>query len=742
MRIINDVKLDFKDVLILPKRSTLESRSQVLLERTYKFVNSEREWTGVPIMISNMDTTGTFEMAREMIKHKVITCIHKFYTIDEWKEFLSTFNNTEGKDAFNYIVVSVGITDNDMQKLDEIMALDDRLYWICIDVANGYTEKFISCIETVRHKYPLHVIVAGNVVTGEMTEELILRGADIIKTGIGGGCFTKDTRILMANGTYQNINEINIGDYVINKDGKPVKVINVMNQGVKEVLKINTNNWHNETYVTPDHRYWIGDLSTSSYECIQSSGIVKLLDKMAKTVPKSSKYKWKEIDNMDKESMMTLMPKNIEWKLQDDFIIDLGDYTVNGNILEDSIITQPNNIKTNRFIKSSYDLGYIFGTFVGDGNARLSSYQNSERGACHWSFGLNEKHIADKLQKAIFNILNYDCKISIKDNKILSVNCYNKTFTRLLMECSKKTEKHLPSKYYCKNKEYIQGLFDGLIDSDGSVEIGRSNICNYVLSNTSTQLLELYYWCCMNLGFSFCAMKRIKSIGNLKGTSIENLQQGYSAKTHTSNRYTKDYVYGRLLSKEKYQEEETWDIEVDCPTHSFIANNSIVHNSVCTTRIKTGVGCPQLSTVIECSDAAHGLKGLIISDGGCTNSGDIAKAFAGGADFVMLGGMMSGHDESGGDLIEENNKKYKEFYGMSSNTAMEKHYGGKNNYRASEGKRVLVPYRGPVADTIMEIFGGIRSTCTYVGAISLKELSKRTTFIRVSQQSNEVYGKN
>ncbi len=347
MRIINDVKLDFKDVLILPKRSTLESRSQVLLERTYKFVNSEREWTGVPIMISNMDTTGTFEMANEMRKHKVLTCIHKFYTVDQWKEFLVSLDD----DAFNYIVVSVGITDNDMKKLDEIMELDNRLYWICIDVANGYTEKFISCIETVRHKYPLHVIIAGNVVTGEMTEELILRGADVIKAGIGGG-------------------------------------------------------------------------------------------------------------------------------------------------------------------------------------------------------------------------------------------------------------------------------------------------------------------------------------------------------------------------------------------------------SVCTTRIKTGVGCPQLSTVIECSDAAHGLKGLIISDGGCTNSGDIAKAFAGGADFVMLGGMMSGHDESGGELIEENNKQYKEFYGMSSNTAMEKHYGGKNNYRASEGKRVLVPYRGPVVNTIMEIFGGIRSTCTYVGAISLKELSKRTTFIRVSQQSNEVYGKN
>ena len=168
----------------------------------------------------------------------------------------------------------------------------------------------------------------------------------------------------------------------------------------------------------------------------------------------------------------------------------------------------------------------------------------------------------------------------------------------------------------------------------------------------------------------------------------------------------------------------------------------IVHNSVCTTRIKTGVGYPQLSMVMECADAAHGLKGMLMSDGGCTNSGDIAKAFGAGADFVMLGGMFSGHDESGGDIIEEDGHKYKEFYGMSSSTAMNKHNGGVANYRASEGKRVLVKYKGPVSNTINDIMGGIRSTCTYVGASCLKELSKRTTFIRVSQQTNEVYGKN
>ena len=140
--------------------------------------------------------------------------------------------------------------------------------------------------------------------------------------------------------------------------------------------------------------------------------------------------------------------------------------------------------------------------------------------------------------------------------------------------------------------------------------------------------------------------------------------------------------------------------------------------------------------------AAHGLGGHIIADGGCTCSGDVAKAFAGGADFVMLGGMLAGHDESSGDIVEENGVKYKEFYGMSSDTAMLKHRGEVAKYRASEGKRVLIKYRGPIENTINDILGGVRSTCTYVGASKLKELSKRTTFVRVNKQSNEVFGKN
>ncbi|XP_045552842.1 GMP reductase 1 [Salmo salar] len=161
--------------------------------------------------------------------------------------------------------------------------------------------------------------------------------------------------------------------------------------------------------------------------------------------------------------------------------------------------------------------------------------------------------------------------------------------------------------------------------------------------------------------------------------------------------------------------------------------------SVCTTRIKTGVGYPQLSAVIECADSAHGLKGHIISDGGCSCPGDVAKAFGAGADFVMLGGMLAGHDQCAGEVIERNGRKVKLFYGMSSDTAMKKHVGGVAEYRASEGRTVEVPYRGDVEATIRDILGGLRSTCTYVGAAKLKELSRRTTFIRVTQQASHMF---
>lgn len=344
MRIEYDIKLGFKDVMFRPKRSTLKSRSQVKLERAFKFMHSKSEWTGIPVMAANMDTVGTFEMALALYKHKLFTSIHKHYDFDEWNDFL--LNAPKGIEDF--IAVSTGTSTSDYEKLCRISDAHPHLRFICIDVANGYSEHFVAFVKQIRKRFADKVIIAGNVVTGEMVEELLLAGADIIKVGIGPG-------------------------------------------------------------------------------------------------------------------------------------------------------------------------------------------------------------------------------------------------------------------------------------------------------------------------------------------------------------------------------------------------------SVCTTRIKTGVGYPQLSAIIECADAAHGLGGQIISDGGCSTPGDVAKAFGAGADFVMLGGMFAGHNESGGELIERNGEKVKLFYGMSSSTAMEKHSGGVAEYRASEGKTVSVPYRGAVDKTVLDILGGIRSTCTYVGASQLKELSKRTTFIRVAEQENQVY---
>jgi GMP reductase len=384
MRIEEDMKLDYKDVLVRPKRSTLGSRKEVDLQRGFTFRNYQgptvddyRHYRGVPIMASNMDGVGTFEMADTLAEQGMFTCLVKTYTSNDLIDFFNTdyFHTQFKRNRSDYVAMSIGITDDSWGKLQEVTALcEGNLKYVCIDVANGYSERFAQFVRKVRDAYPTLVIIAGNVVTGEMTEELILAGADIVKVGIGPG-------------------------------------------------------------------------------------------------------------------------------------------------------------------------------------------------------------------------------------------------------------------------------------------------------------------------------------------------------------------------------------------------------SVCTTRIQTGVGYPQLSAVIECADAAHGLGGHIIADGGCTCPGDVAKAFAAGADFVMLGGMLAGHNEGGGKVIDKyyktgewrknvhtlegiesttwedaiDRKQFVAFYGMSSDAANTKHFGGLKDYRSSEGREVLVPYRGSVSDTVQDLLGGIRSTCTYAGANRLKHLSRCTTFVRCTQQFNAVY---
>ncbi len=342
MRIEEELKLDYSDVLFRPKRSTLASRKEVDLSRTYKFRYSQNEWSGVPIMASNMDGVGEMGVAEKLSEFNMITCLTKQHDIKK----LGHYKNL--KNLYKNIALSIGIKKEDFERLDKVLKEFSFFKFICVDVANGYSERFSSFIKSVREKYPTKTIIAGNVVTADMTQELVLSGADIVKVGIGPG-------------------------------------------------------------------------------------------------------------------------------------------------------------------------------------------------------------------------------------------------------------------------------------------------------------------------------------------------------------------------------------------------------SVCTTRIQTGVGYPQLSAVMECADAAHGLGAHIIADGGCTCPGDVAKAFGAGADFTMLGGMLAGHDEGKGKLIKDKGKKYIEFYGSSSLVANKKYYGGLSDYRSSEGKVVRIKYRGKIKDTILDILGGIRSSCTYVGAPSLKQLSKCTTFVRVTNQSNKTF---
>jgi GMP reductase len=214
-----------------------------------------------------------------------------------------------------------------------------------------------------------------------------------------------------------------------------------------------------------------------------------------------------------------------------------------------------------------------------------------------------------------------------------------------------------------------------------------------------------------------------------------------------ANGYTNYFMDRVKIIREKYHDVFLMAGNVVTPemVEQMILNGvdivkvGIGSGSACLTRVKAGIGYPQLSAVIECADAAHGLNGYICSDGGCTVPGDIVKAFAGGADYVMLGGMLAGHDETDCETKEIDGNKFMKFYGMSSEEAMSRYSGGVAEYKTSEGKCVWIPYKGPVDKTVQDILGGLRSACTYVGAIKLKNLSKCTTFIKTHVQENRIF---
>lgn len=246
-KILSDTKLDFDDVLIVPQRSTLTSRSEIHLERTFQFYHSPRTWTGVPIMCANMSFC-SFDMAKALAKHKMIACLHKYHCPLKIADYF--YKHPENID---YTFVSIGYKKSDLDHLLKLKKhMGEKQPNICIDVPNGHMDVFVKYCKKVRENFPESIILAGNVTNTSSTQELIIYGGvDIVKCGIGGGCFVSGTKILTKNG-YKNIEFIKAGEEVITHRGKLQKVL-----GTSSRIDTNTIIDVNGISCTPNHRFYV-----------------------------------------------------------------------------------------------------------------------------------------------------------------------------------------------------------------------------------------------------------------------------------------------------------------------------------------------------------------------------------------------------------------------------------------------------------------------------------------------------
>lgn len=705
--------LTFDDVLLVPQYSRINSRASIDINPRSRFLKNAE----TPFISANMDTVTEDRMAGAMYVNGGFAILHRFLSEVKTRIILKELTA-----AIETTAISIGIRDDEKDRYLVNLAVEFKVPAICIDVAHGDCEGVIQRIKQVKEVIDsaawTPVIIAGNVATREGARRLFRAGAQIVKVGIGPGCFAAGTRVLMANGTYKNIEQIKTGDFVINKNGQTVKIVGVKFSGFRRVKSYKSSCSWQTSYVTHDHKHYIGDYS--SIKDINSVSKTKILDKRLKNG--SSKFRWAPTVELDKAFL--LMPKHINFeKMQENFTISLRSFSKRKSSYDKMMYE-------NNAIYPSYKLGHIFGAFLGDGHSCISKSKNvGTIGHVKWSFGKTELHIAEKTAKNIKDIFNIDCKINENGN-VLEVIAHCKPLAHLFDDFGKKTNKHLPEKYLANNKEYLSGIIDGLIDSDGHIDEERKT-----LNNTSVFIIELFQICnyILNGYFPSVSQKKI-STGNLDYVNIDNFNMSYVAKEHKKpNNFLTDNFQIVSNSKFKVKDTElvlpTYDIEVDCPTHSFIANNVIVHNSHCTTRIVTGHGYPQLNAIEECSLAAHEYGGEIIADGGIRNSGDIAKAIAAGANFVMLGRLLAGCDEAPSEKINIDGRVFKAYRGMASKQAQE---DNGLRQKAPEGVASFIPCTGPVERVLRELGEGLQSAMSYSGCDTIATFQAFSEFVRIS----------
>ena len=599
------------------------------------------------------------------------------------------------------------------------------------DTAHGHARLMLDMVRRLKSDPATrHVqVIGGNVATRAGAQALVDAGVDGVKAGVGPGCLGSGTRILMADATYKNIEDVRAGDRVINMHGAPVTVLKAWCTGIREVLSLRHTQSGRPTLATADHRFWLGDLSTMSASTLTGKGYAAALS--TPTRLGASKVGWREIGA--EIHVVALAPRLIEFELSEHFHIDLHDFAV-----------RPSRLK--RFhtdIKDSYELGFLFGTFLGDGHAFINQVNGRDIGNISWSFGAKEQALAQKTAAIVEDVIGVAPTVK-RVGSCWIVRLYSLQWARLLAQFGKRTEKHLPSSYLCRNEDYLTGLREGLLVSDGHVEPGGREC----FRNTSPRLAELWNVLTLLVKGSFPSVSvEPGSTGGLSAV-LENCRDSY--RSRLDNTHAKRHIGAlqcvKILSRETVPDAiPVYDLEVDCPTHSFIADNVIVHNSICTTRVVAGVGVPQITAISEVAKACKPAGVPVIGDGGLQYSGDIAKAIVAGADTVMLGSLLAGCDESPGDLVFVNGKQFKSYRGMGSLGAMASRgrvsYSKDRYFQADvgtddkivpEGIEGQVPYRGPLSAVAGQLIGGLRQSMFYVGAPTIAQLQERGRFVRIT----------
>ena len=621
MKIDEKIHYSFNDVLIKPAITSIYLKEDVDLVRHIYFPMSKQSWSGIPILLSN--TIGTYELYQVLCGYKIITCFHQNYTIDDFKNMDL---NPE------YFCISTGIEPDDLNRLETICN-EINIKFIYIDIENGYHDKIINVCRKIRELYPNKVLIAGNVVCKHRSKELIKKGKiDIVKVGFTSGCFEGNTRILTAHGTYKNIKDMRKGDIVINKDGKPTEVLNLFYRGKKNIMTIKSNNSIHETCVTSDHRFWVGNLDNLSINTVKKGSVTKLLGQNINR----DKFKWVEIDKMNYKMHFNLIPKDIQWLCHEELTIDLVEFKSQLQEYDDHYIYIGNE-KYKRFIECDELMGNIIGSY------------------------LIHRHKIDKIK---------DYVVQFEIHKDLE--CHESLVHKFLGSL----ETTFPKKYYCKNKEFIKGLYKGLLN----INEEEFN-CSRHTWTIDKNFIELMYFCILALGFYY---------------KINALNKQMTITTHIL--HDKYHIYSTKKTSNTSNLIDTFDLEVDSPCHSFIANNSCVHNSTRLMYDQCGVGVPQLSAISDCSSCVHDINGFVIGSGSGVHINNISKSMGAGADFIMIE-----------EVLNNCNKKNEEQLELLKNT-------------------------------IEHILDSLKSTCTYVGAKNIQELPEKSYFIHVTK--NHIDGHN